>query len=39
MNRLTNTLKHFGERTQATLRSFPVTLGLLTALTAVRRFR
>ncbi len=38
MNRLTNTLKHFGERTQATLRSFPVTLGLLTALTALLIF-
>lgn len=35
MNRLTNTLKHFGERTQTTLRSFPVTLGLLTVLTAL----
>ena len=38
MSRLTNTLKHFGERTQATLRSFPVTLGLLTALTALLIF-
>ena len=38
MSRLTNTLKHFGERTQTTLRSFPVTLGLLTALTALLIF-
>ncbi|MBO4622230.1 MAG: DUF4153 domain-containing protein [Paludibacteraceae bacterium] len=38
MSRLTNTLKHFGEHTQATLRSFPVTLGLLTALTALLIF-
>lgn len=35
MNKLSIALKHFGERTQTTLRSFPVTLSLLIALTAV----
>ena len=35
MNKLSNAIKHFGERTQTTLRSFPITIGLLTALTVM----
>ena len=35
MNKLNDVIKHFGERTQTMLRSFPVTLSLLTILTVM----